>query len=112
MSVTITSHLLNGNDGSHAGGVPARLVNRKTGDVLFQSQTDEGGRLSQSVETNGDAIDCELVFDTAAYWRARSIAEPGLIGEIALRFTVTPQQDRVHMPIIISPNSYSTWKSS
>ena len=112
MTVSITSHILNGTDGSHAGGVSARLLERKSGKVLFQAQTDGGGRLSQSFEAGNCPLDCKLVFETAHYWNERNVGDLSVIGEIVLRFTVSTPEEIVHMPIIISPYSYSTWKSS
>ena len=112
MSVTITSHTLNGTDGSHAAGVSARLVERKSGKILFKTQTDEGGRLSQTLEVSDCPVDCELVFETSRYWSERGVGDLNLIGEIVLRFSVSTPEDKIHMPVIMSPYSYSIWKSS
>ncbi|MEM7299918.1 MAG: hydroxyisourate hydrolase [Pseudomonadota bacterium] len=112
MTVIITSHILNGTDGSHAGGVSARLLERTSGKVIFQTQTDGGGRLSQSFEAKDCPFVCELVIETAHYWNERNVNDLSVLGEIVLRFTVSTPEDKVHMPIIISPYSYSTWKSS
>ena len=37
----VTSHTLNGVDGSHAGGIAVRLVNLATGETLFDAAMDE-----------------------------------------------------------------------
>ncbi len=111
----ISSHTLNGVDGTHAGGIPVRLTRTGGTAPLFAVETDAGGRLSQEVELSGsDPGDIyELVFQTRAYWAARGLpkAEERIIGEIVLRFLMPDPQGSYHMPVILNPNSYSTWMS-
>ena len=45
----ITSHTLNGFDGTHAAGIAVQLRNTVNGSIIFASKMDEGGRLSQHV---------------------------------------------------------------
>ena len=109
---TLTSHTLNGTDGTHAGGIGVTLTNLNTGAVVLSAQMDKGGRLSEHiasgrVETNARY---ELVFDIAAYWNARNT--PATITQIALRFMMTDPDGRYHMPVILNPNSYSMWCSA
>ncbi len=109
----ITSHTLNGVDGSHGGGIGVTLMRMGSDDALVISQSDEGGRLS--IEVVPELIDTqaqyELVFQTQNYWRERGITSENIIAEIILRFRIPDTDGRYHMPIIISPYSYSTWKS-
>ena len=109
----ITSHTLNGVDGSHAGGIAVSLHHVAGAKALLSSCTDEGGRLS--LELDAKRIDpmsaYELVFETADYWRERGIENTNLVSEIVLRFHMENPHGRYHMPIILSPFSYSTWKS-
>jgi 5-hydroxyisourate hydrolase len=109
---TLTSHTLNGTDGTHAGGIPVTLTNLTTGTVTLTAQMDEGGRLSQNI--NAEDIDpdamYELVFDTAGYWAARDMATS--VTQIALRFAMPDHEGAYHMPVILNPNSYSMWTSS
>ena len=62
---TVTSHVLNGVDGTHASSVPARLINCETGKVLAEAVTDDGGRLVLDVpkEASNTSAVCHLVFD-------------------------------------------------
>ena len=111
----ISSHTLNGNDGTHAGGIAVRLT--RVGDTtpLFSTEMDAGGRLSQEVDLSGsDPSDIyELTFQTDAYWAARGLprGDERIIGEIVLRFSMPDPNGKYHMPIILNPNSYSTWAS-
>ena len=110
---TVSSHVLNGSDGTHAGAVAMRLINIDTGDTLFKSSTDDDGRFSQSVDlTNAIAEHrYELVVSTAQYWLSKDVASDQFIDEIVLRFRMPDPDARYHKPLIIAPNSYSTWSS-
>lgn len=113
MSTTITSHVLNGVDGSHAVGVPVALVYVSTGDRIAETKTDDGGRLViQIADAEIDrAADYQLEFDTRAYWKSRNAEDAPIIETIILRFSMGEAAAKHHMPVIISPNTYSTWKS-
>jgi 5-hydroxyisourate hydrolase len=108
----ITSHTLNGSDGTHAGGIPVTLTNLATGTVVFSAAMDPGGRLSRDVAPGlvDPAVRYELLFDLAAYWAARDT--PASVTQIALRFAMTDPGGAYHMPVILNPNSYSMWSSA
>ena len=110
---TISSHTLDGTDGTHAGGVAVKLVNINTGETLIDSSTDEGGRFNQSIDLKAANTDhrYELIFSTREYWKRKGITGNQLIDEIVLRFSMHDPDARYHKPVILSPNSYSTWAS-
>ena len=112
----VTSHTLNGTDGTHAGGIAVTLANCATGEVLFATETDPGGRLSQEILPERIEPDAryELVFATGLYWAARGIPREGvqIMDEVVLRFSMPDPEGRYHMPVILSPNSYSVWWSA
>ena len=110
---TITSHTLNGVDGSHAGGIKVFLHRVGVSEPLMSGQMDEGGRLSLEVDPAlvDPSATYELVFATAAYWRDRGLDDQTIIAEIVLRFQMPDASAKYHMPVIVSPYSYSTWKS-
>jgi 5-hydroxyisourate hydrolase len=108
---TLSSHTLNGSDGTHAGEIAVTLTNLTTGAVVLSAQMDAGGRLSQQIAPKiiDPAATYELVFDTAPYWAARAL--PTSVPQIALRFTMPDPDGAYHMPVILNPNSYSMWAS-
>ena len=110
---TISSHTLNSVDGSHAGGVSVTLVNIDTGTTLFSTHTDDAGRLQEQVSSDDLNPDhrYELTFYPARYWADQGIEAAHCIDEIVLRFKMPDPDARYHMPIILSPNGYSTWAS-
>jgi 5-hydroxyisourate hydrolase len=109
---TLSSHTLNGTDGTHAGGIAVMLTNLASGDVVLSSVVDAGGRLSATIAP--DQIDTgaiyQLVFDTGPYWQARK--RPATIAQIVFRFSMPDPDGAYHMPVILNPNSYSMWISS
>ena len=76
---------------------------------------DNNGRLEESVDLSlTDATDkFELIFDTGAYWHSFGLSgsDNQIISEVVLRFSMPSKNARYHMPVILSPNSYSTWSS-
>ena len=108
---SITSHILNGTDGTHAGKIPASLVELKSQKILVSGDTDDGGRLSLKIKPEYiyPSMACELVFSLTEYWKLKNVT--GGIAEIALRFSISEAESSYHLPVIINPHSYSTWIS-
>ena len=111
----ISSHTLNGMNGTHAGGVPVRLINITKTSEIFSTSIDSHGRLEKKVDLSlTNATDkFELIFDTGVYWNSfgLSSSDNQIISEVVLRFSMPNKNARYHMPLILSPNSYSTWSS-
>lgn len=113
---TVSSHTLNGVDGTHAGGIVVTLTCLGTGETLFSTETDPGGRLIQEIDPgriDPEAV-YEMVFATGPYWAGWEIPRngPQIMTEIVLRFTMPDPSSRYHLPVILSPNGYSVWWSS
>ena len=111
----LTSHLLSGLDGTHASGVSVSLFQMKnTGrsDKVFSKITDQGGRFSADfiAEENGHF---ELLVNIGDYFNAMKNQKSDIcvISDIVIRFVTNDPEGRYHIPIIISPNSYSCWWS-
>jgi 5-hydroxyisourate hydrolase len=113
---TVSSHFLNGVDGTHAAHVGVKLVHL-SGDgarqIVFTAHSDDGGRFSHEVETTaGDSY--ELVIASGAYFQQQSLPrdKAQILEEIVIRFSMPDPVARYHIPVIMSPNSYSCWWSS
>lgn len=111
---TITSHALNGSNGTHASGITVLLKNMNEKRDVFKTKMDIGGRLNEIVHP--DEIDenstYELIFQTGKYWNnVYENASNNIIDEIVVRFKMPDKNKKYHFPIIISQNSYSTWWS-
>jgi len=55
-----------------------------------------------------------LVFDVAGYFKARGVVlpEPNFLNQVSLDFGVAHVQEHYHVPLLVSPWSYSTYRGS
>ena len=108
---TLSSHLLNSVNGTHASGVKV-IINQinSSGEkvIFFESETDNGGRILKDFDlsTNDCNCDYEMVCKTANYF-----SEKKIVSEIIIKFRMEDPKKKYHLPIIISPNGYSIWWS-
>lgn len=115
----ITSHTLNSVNGTHAAKIKVELIRiSQTGEreILLSTLTDVGGRFSEDISLS--AKECadryELVFQTGAYFENQNLLVSGMkiMEEVVLRFSMPDPDGKYHMPLMLSPNSYSVWCSS
>ena len=108
---TLSSHLLNSVDGTHACGVKV-IINQinSSGEkvIFFESETDNGGRILKDFDLSKDDCNCdyEMVCKTSDYF-----SEKKIVSEITIKFRMEDPKKKYHLPIIISPNGYSIWWS-
>jgi len=103
--------------GSHAAGIRCQLFRYykdAAPELVFDRKTDAEGRLSEEVEVENATRDAtyELVFHSEAYFEMSSISVDTVVETIVIRFAITDDHKRYHIPIMISPHSYSAWWSS
>ena len=111
---TITSHTLNGSNGTHADGITVILKNLSENREVFQTKMDIGGRLNKIVDPEeiNENSTYELIFLTGEYWKNfYNDADKNVVDEIVVRFKMPDKNKKYHFPIILSQNSYSTWWS-
>jgi 5-hydroxyisourate hydrolase len=55
-----------------------------------------------------------LVFDVAGYFRGKGVElpDPPFLDQVALDFGIARPQDHYHVPLLVSPWSYSTYRGS
>ena len=111
---TVTTHVLDASRGCPAEGVPVRLELRTADEsgapVVAEGRTDADGRVR---ELGPDALrpgDYRLVFDTAAYFERAET--PAFYPEVSIVFTVTDAAQHYHVPLLLSPFAYSTYRGS
>jgi 5-hydroxyisourate hydrolase len=108
---TLSSHLLNSVDGTHANGVKV-IINQinPSGEkiIFFETETDSGGRILKdfNLSENDCKCDYEMIFKTSDYF-----SEKKIVSEIIIKFRMEDPKKKYHLPIIISPNGYSIWWS-
>jgi 5-hydroxyisourate hydrolase len=114
----LTTHVLD-----TAGGRPAAAVR-----IELARLTPAGRERLCSVATNQDGrCDApllageafapgryELTFHVGAYFRGQGLAvgEPAFLEEVPVRFAVARAGEHYHVPLLISPYGYSTYRGS
>jgi 5-hydroxyisourate hydrolase len=90
------------------GGAPA-LVKRLT---LNADGRAPGGPLYSDGELKAGTY--RLLFDVAAYFKAKgvSLPQPNFLDRVALDFGVADPAQHYHVPLLVSPWSYSTYRGS
>jgi 5-hydroxyisourate hydrolase-like protein (transthyretin family) len=115
---TISSHVLDAVTGGSAVGVRVdltRIESDGSRSVVFTCETDDEGRINQTVQVEPDVqARYELEFQTAAYFQAQKMLQTDdeVMDGVVLRIRMTnPEKQRYHFPIMASPHSYSLWWS-
>ncbi len=109
----ITTHVLDTALGRPAAGVPVRLEGVSpvgAAAVLAEAATDHDGRVGNLGPDQIEAGTYRLVFDLAAYFFAT--AQRGFFPEAVLTFTVADPTEHYHVPLLLSPFAYSTYRGS
>ena len=104
---TLSTHVLDTAAGGPAAGIAVRLETR-SGEPLGHGVTDDDGRVGSIGPERLAAGDYVLRFDTAAYWSSRE----GFYPEVVVVFTVADADEHYHVPLLLSPYGYSTYRGS
>ena len=113
----LTTHVLDTALGQPAAAVEVLLyrVNPEL-QLLARAQTNQDGRLDQPILEGDDFVAgvYELVFQAGSYFRSQSadLVEPLFVDEVVLRFGISRPDQHYHVPLLVSPFSYSTYRGS
>jgi 5-hydroxyisourate hydrolase len=118
----ITTHVLDTARGKPASGVPVRLERAEAvtasaagGAVTWQlvgsGATDGDGRLRTLTPPGAVAPGrYRICFDTAAYFAAHAV--DGFFPVVEIQFVVSDGEAHYHVPLLLSPFGYSTYRGS
>ena len=101
---SISTHVLDATTGRPAAGMPVRLESTG-GSPVAEARTDADGRVG-TLATGLDAGDYRLVFDTGGYF------PDTFYPQVVVTFTVTGPGQHYHVPLLLSPFAYSTYRGS
>jgi 5-hydroxyisourate hydrolase len=111
----ISTHVLDTALGKTAAGVPVRLERQDSDGkwvTVNAAETDADGRCSDLLpasETSGEGV-WRLTFDTAKYFAATQ--QHGLYPVVEISFQVREGETHFHIPLLLSPNGYTTYRGS
>ena len=110
----ITTHVLDLSSGSPAVGVRVVLVSITDGQRsnVARAVTDSDGRVRDLLPASAtlDAAVYELTFETGAYFAERRV--PPFHPRVIVTFEITDPAQHYHVPLLISPYGYTTYRGS
>lgn len=109
----ITTHVLDTALGKPAAGVPIRLERCSNGGVetIGQGTTNEDGRVTDLLSVHPfEAGEYIMHFETATYFTASG--RESFYPVVSVRFVVTDATQHHHVPLLLSPFGYSTYRGS
>ena len=110
--MTFSTHVLDAGKGRPAVGVAVILSRRMTAgwQQLGTGITDDDGRNSDLLPGPLEPGAYRLVFDTGAYFAATG--QTGFYPEVVVVFEVTDPASHHHVPLLLSPFAFSTYRGS
>lgn len=110
----ITTHVLDTSRGRPAGGVVVRLAIEKSGawSQIGEGATDADGR-ARDLLPDDFALEAgvyRLTFETGPYFAAQEIE--AFYPEVVIVFMVSDPAQHYHVPLLLSPFGYSTYRGS
>ena len=114
----LTTHVLDTMNGCPAAGMGVALQRRQQGawQPLRSLQLDADGRAGDPLLEGSELAPgrYRLLFSVAAYFRARGAAlpEPPFLDEVPVEFGIADAGAHYHVPLLVSPWSYSTYRGS
>jgi 5-hydroxyisourate hydrolase len=97
--MSLSTHVLDAATGRPAQSVPVRLE-RADGTVVAKARTDADGRITGWAPGAGVH---RLVFETG---------DDGFFPEVAVTFRITDADAHHHVPLLLSPFAYTTYRGS
>lgn len=108
--ISLSTHVLDTAHGCPASGVALRL--RIGEETLFEGVTDTDGRCPGLPALTSGVY--HLQFSVAAYFRSKGVAlsDPPFLDVIAIAFGIAGTGGHYHVPLIVAPFGYSTYRGS
>ncbi len=111
----LTTHVLDTANGTPAANMALRLY-KGDGTLLVETKTNADGRC------DGPLLDAQAVksgpyrleFDVAAYFAAKGadLPDPPFLDVVVIDFSIADTKAHYHVPLLVSPFGYSTYRGS
>jgi 2-oxo-4-hydroxy-4-carboxy-5-ureidoimidazoline decarboxylase len=115
----LSTHVLDTHGGKPAVGVPIELVELSAlgeSRIIARTITNHDGRTDEPL-IGGRPVpigNYELRFNVASYFASRNapLSDPPFLDSIPLRFSVADPEGHLHVPLLVTPWSYATYRGS
>jgi 5-hydroxyisourate hydrolase len=114
----LSTHVLDTMNGCPAAGMAVALytVSGDTATLVRSYTLNSDGRTDGPLYDNNTLKtgNYRLVFDVAGYFKAKGVVlpEPNFLGKVSLDFGVAHTDQHYHVPLLVSPWAYSTYRGS
>ena len=115
----LSTHVLDTMHGTPAAGMQVALFTTEgdTATPVKQFTLNPDGRNPDGLLLDNSSLKrgtYRLVFDVAGYFKARNVAlpEPNFLNKVSLDFGIAHADQHYHVPLLVSPWSYSTYRGS
>ena len=115
----LSTHVLDTMHGCPAAGIQVELYTVQGGQATLvkrlvlnaDGRTPDGPLYRDGELKNGRY---RLLFDVASYFKARGVAlpEPNFLDQVTIDFGVADAGQHYHVPLLVSPWAYSTYRGS
>ena len=117
MAGYLTTHVLDTARGCPAEGIAIQLFRLDEGrELLAETVTNADGRTDAPILPQGRFAPgrYELVFQAGEYLQrsGQAGAEPLFLNDIPIRFGISDAQAHYHVPLLLSPYGFSTYRGS
>jgi 5-hydroxyisourate hydrolase len=114
MAGKLTTHVLDTARGRPAAGITIEL--HRNGELIKSVRTNADGRTDEPMLV-GDAFgrgEYELLFHAGEYFASDGLADANqpFLDRIPIRFGIADPDAHYHVPLLVSPWSYSTYRGS
>jgi len=105
----LSAHVLDASAGVPAAGVAVELATA-AGEVIASATTNSDGRVGDLGPDRLESGDYSVTFGSGDYFAGRGIA--GFYPSVTVLVTVDAEQPHYHVPLLLSPYSYTTYRGS
>ena len=105
---TISTHVLDTSLGKPGEGI--RVTLQRDGSLLGSGVTDQDGRVRDLLESGSSLSegDYRLAYSVAEYFGKRD----SFYHEVVIHFHISNESEHYHIPLLLSPFGYSTYRGS
>jgi 2-oxo-4-hydroxy-4-carboxy-5-ureidoimidazoline decarboxylase len=115
----LSTHVLDAHNGNPAAGISVELTELSAlggSRVVTRAVTNSDGRTDQPL-IGGRPVPIgryELMFSVGDYFAGRQVpvSDPPFLDRITLRFSVSDPEGHLHVPLLVTPWSYTTYRGS
>lgn len=106
----ISTHILDTNLGKPAHNVKVKLIDVQSKTILGEELTNQDGRIQQFVTQALPQGHYQLTYEIEPYFLEKNLTT--FFPQVCIQFYIADSTQHYHIPLLISPYAYSTYRGS